>query len=133
MSEKITIQRTGDRALSFSGDCLAEADTHTTEGFGQSRWHKLALYQTEGGRYIVAVGYRTQWQGELPVDWAWTAADEAEAVRLLRAHDPMAGVMGFPPGRQYEERQERLQADLRLRYDTAVSEVLQAIGPEEVE
>ena len=131
--KKFTLPRTGDRALSFTGERLATADTRTREGFGQSRWHELALYRTEGGRYVVALGYRTQWQGELPVDWAWTAADEAEAVRYLREHDPMTGVMGFPPGRQYEERQERLQADLHLRYDTAVSEILEAIGPEGVE
>ena len=133
MSKKFTIPRTGDRALAFSGDELASTDTRSHEGFGQSRWHELTLYQTDGGRYVLAVSYRTQWQGEIPVDWAWTAETADEAADLLRSHDPLSGVMGFPPGPQYQGRQDRLYTDLRMRYDAAVSEILDAVGPEEVE
>ncbi len=46
-------------------------------------------------------------------------------------YDPVAYVIGYPPGDQFTLKQERILQSLRLRYESAVSELLSDF-PEEL-
>jgi len=119
---QIRLPRTGDADVTFTGRQIAEADP----AGDPNRWHELRLYAVEGDGYALAIQYRTRWQGELGRDDVYLISAERgdEVARTLREHDPVAAVAGFPPGEQFAEKQARLLADLRQRYDVQVSELL---------
>jgi hypothetical protein len=125
-SGKITLPRTGQAPLTFSGELLADTDGERQGGKEQNRWHELAVYRTAGGKYVIAIRYRTRWQGELDHDTAQIVAAPAGVATELMAYDPCAAVQGFPAGAGYADRQERLLLDIRRRYDAQVSEILAA-------
>lgn len=127
-----TLTRTGNRPLAFDGEAIAGATSRGSSGPAENRWHELAVYRTAGGALVLRLAYRTQWQGELAHDEAVQVASAEDAAAELRAYDPCAYLLGYPPGEHYAERQERVRRDLRLRYETAVSEVLGELEPERV-
>lgn len=121
---QVTLPRTGDTPLTFSGELVADSDGQYAAGQNKNRWHELAVYRTTGGKYVVAIKYRTIWQGELDHDFAAVASDPKEAATLLREYDPTTYVVGYPIGEAYAEKQDRLMRDLTMRYQSQVSEVL---------
>jgi hypothetical protein len=126
----ITLPRTGLRSFSFEGELLADADSQRTSGPCESRWWELALYSTADKRYVIAVGYRTQWQGEHETDKAVVLDTPGEVEKWLLDHPFLDGIRGYPPGQ--EDRQERLEQSLRQCWEAAVTEVLAVLGPEEL-
>lgn len=125
-----TLDRTGDRPLQFTGELLAGADTRQHQGAGQNRWWELALYREESGKYVLAIGYRTQWQGEHNGDVAYVADNAAGIVGDARKHLYLDGCSGFPSG--HAERQARLESDLRHCWEEGLTEILSALPPEEI-
>lgn len=135
MSEmhEVRVRRDGDAPLVFRGEQLATATTHEHEGDAQNRWHEITVYRTAAGRFVLAIKYHTQWQGERDCADAVVLGDQAQEVtELLRHYDGILPTgIGFPPGEQYAARQARLEASIEGRWHRAVSEILEAIGAEE--
>jgi len=125
--------RSSDRPLEFTGELLAEADTRMSAGQDHQRWHELALYRTAGGTYVLAIGYRTQWQGETDHDAVYTAADAGDITEMARRYDPVGRMLGYPPGRQFEEKQARVRLDITARFSAALGEILSALGGERID
>ncbi|MBS3949739.1 MAG: hypothetical protein KGZ53_03630 [Peptococcaceae bacterium] len=130
--KEYTLTRTGDRPLQFSGECIAAADGKYHAGQEQNRWHEMSVYRTMGGKYVVEVAYRTQWQGEEAHYRAAICETIEEVITSLRSIDPTAHLQGFPPHPSYAEKQTRLKANLRLQLDVLISEVFDSL-PEAVE
>lgn len=125
--DNITLPRTGNRPVTFPGEELAAAHSGDHDA---NRWHELTLYRHADGRYILAVAYHTQWQGEHDHAAVYVAGDADDLAAQTQHIDPMEHVMGFPPGKQFDERRERLEKDLRTRFAVALGEILAEIGPE---
>ena len=123
--DTITLPRTGLAPLRFSGELLAEADGYRVRGREQNRWHELAVYKTPGGKWVVRIAFRTQWQGELDYDHA-EIVTEASAVEDAFATHQINYIRGFPDGPSHVDRQRKLLADIQSRYDALVSEILAA-------
>ena len=123
-SKSHTLTRTGHAQLTFQGDLLAKSDGHWFASVEQNRWHNIAIYQTEGGTFVVHVEYNTCWQGEAGASMVDTCAAPAGVEDILLSVDPTALVQGFPTGEAYAEKQDRLMTGLRQRYAMQVSEVL---------
>lgn len=122
-----TLERTGNLPLTFEGEELASASSHRHQGPGQNRWHELLLYRTKGGRYAIAVSFHSRWQGEDDRHFA-AHADTPEAVRdALKVYPVPPPGVGYPPGEPYRAKQERLEADLRRRFDQAVSDLFRGL------
>ncbi len=119
-----TLTRTGAAPVRFKGTLLAEANGKMVQGKEQNRWHTLTMYQTEGGQYVLAITYSSQWKGESDHHFATVCQDAWIVVDVLQAYVPMDVVQGYPPGKQFEERQQRLLQDVNDRYDVLVSELL---------
>jgi len=124
----ITFPRTGDRPLIFEGERVATASSeHLRSDGAATRWHELALYAVNPTKFVLAIGYRTRWQGELENDQAHVF-ESIEAVRdFLRNHDPCEGVTRVrgQDGPGLLRRGEiRRMAELSERFDAAVSELL---------
>jgi hypothetical protein len=68
--EKFEIERDNGAALAFNGELLAKVSSSDNNASGSSysgqtgRWQVLALYKTEGGKFICKRIDRTHWQGE---------------------------------------------------------------------
>jgi crotonobetainyl-CoA:carnitine CoA-transferase CaiB-like acyl-CoA transferase len=125
MNEMI-LQRTGLAPLRFRGELLARSEGRIQNGRDHNRWHDLRVYRTAGGTFVVAIGYRTQWQGESDHDQAETCPEPGDVVTVLTTYDPTGPVTGYPAGDAYAEKQARLLADVRRRFEVQVSEILAA-------
>jgi len=59
--KEITVERDGEKDLSFVGKKVAEI---STRGNSSTRWQEYTVYQTKGGKYVIAGASITLWQGE---------------------------------------------------------------------
>lgn len=116
-----TLPRTGMRPLRFRGEKLYSDTTRADDGPAEQRWWEVEIYRTLDGRYVVALHYQSQWLSELAAHRAEVVATLDEAIRLLETHDPLAPVVGFPPDRRYEARQQHLERTLRAAWQALVS------------
>ena len=129
LGDTITLDRTGKAPLRFRGELLTELDDSRVGRKDQNRWYELAVYRTAAGSYVVRISYRTRWDGELDHDAAELIAEPRGVATTLQEYDPCSPVIGYPAGEAYAERQRRLEADIRRRYNSQVSELL-ASAPE---
>ena len=127
-----TLPRTGDRPLQFDGDQLAATDSRQSQGPCQTRWYELSLYRTDGGKYAVAIGYRTQWQGELPRDEVHVEDTLPGAVEVLRTTVPELPLHAFPAGEHFDAKRAHVAGAVRACYETAISELLENVEPEKM-
>lgn len=123
-NQEFILPRSGQAPLKIRGEKIAAADGSRQNGREQNRRYELAVYRTDDGRYVSQIAYRTRWEGECGHDLVEIAATPTEAGQVLRDYDPLERLAGYPPGEAYAERQVRLQANVRGRYEALVSEVL---------
>lgn len=127
------LRRDGDTPLVFRGEAIAESDTREHQGDGQNRWHQVTIYRTAGGRYVVAVEYHTQWQGESDrYDAVALGVGTPDVAELLRMYDGVIPPgIGYPPSPNFADRQARMEASLRSRWERMIGVLLDRIGAEE--
>lgn len=129
--QTITLHRSGQAPLQFTGDLLAAAGSRDTQGPCQTRYHDLAVYRTETGKLVLAIEYQTQWQGEHDRAHAWVCETPADLRAQLATIDPLGDLIGFPPGAQFDAKRQHTEKCLRQCWEGAVSELLAGF-PEEV-
>lgn len=132
MIELITLPRTGQSPLQIRGELLAASDGERQAGQERNRWHKLEVYRTPFGNYVVRIAYRTHWQGEIDHDVVAVVGAPEGVATVLRDYDPCSVVQGYPKDGAYRERQAALLADVARRYQAQVSAAL-SLAPEFVE
>ncbi len=130
--EKIVLKRTGLRPVEFQGELISEATTKEDEGSQKNRWHEIKLFKHEDGRFILHVAWRTQWQGEPEFEEIFDCKTGEEVQATLSQIDPVAHLVGFPPGKKFEEKQIRLIQIVKTTFKIATSEVLEGIGAEKI-
>jgi hypothetical protein len=64
-----TVKRDNLPDLKFTGDLLAEVSSSSNNAYwnysgSKGRWSELALYRTQGGKYVCSQIGLTEWQGE---------------------------------------------------------------------
>jgi hypothetical protein len=121
------LQRTGNASLKFDGELIAESKPETGSGKkarDSKRWHEFAIYRTTAGKLVLAITYRAEWQGEHSHYSAEVFPDVPSVVAAIRKYDPISHVRGYPPGEAYAEKQQRLLAEIRERYNAQVGELL---------
>lgn len=128
----ITLTRTGDRPLRFTGEEVAEATSRQDQGACQTRYYELALYRTDSDRYVLAIGYRSHWEGELPDDRAYIEDSIAGIVETLRSTTPELPLLALPPGEAYADKRAHIEQSVRRCYEQAVTELLADVEPESI-
>jgi hypothetical protein len=128
--DTITLNRTGDRQLQFTGEEIATATTRETEGYCENRWWELTLYRTDSGRLVGSVAYRTSWRGEHDTDTAYVCDTAQELAETLKKHPFDHSVRGFPPNKS--DKQARLMASLSACWEHGLTTVLATIEPETI-
>lgn len=129
--ETHTITRSGRAPLQFEGEILSSATSKTHSGPCETRHWDLILYRTAAGSYVLAVSYHTRWDGEHDRYHAWACATLDEVREALLAYQMTADLVGFPPGRQFDEKRAYTEKQLRQCWEIAVAELL-AEFPEQI-
>jgi EXLDI family protein len=89
---KHKIRRDGDRALEFSGRVIGEGSDWT---HNSTRWTTVTIFRTAGGKIVVKLHDRTQWQGESDTIRAESFRTVSEAISYLRnSHGDEYGYCG---------------------------------------
>ncbi len=78
-----TLRRDDMPPLRFRGEVIDESDTFNPLG-SSTRWVEVTVYRTQGGRYVLRVRHRTQWQGESDTLRAWSLSRPVEIRDYLR-------------------------------------------------
>ncbi len=126
----INLRRTGDRLLQFTGQIISMVSAREITGRESERWHEIELYLTAGGKYVVAVGYKTRREGELPHDSAVVLDTEDDVAEYLKnGIDPTEHLAV----RSADDDMEKIRIDLTARYRAAVSRILNSLSPEKLE
>lgn len=120
----ITIPRSGQAPLQFTGNQIWTSNSHDTHGPCRSRWHELFAYDTKDGQFVLAIAFFTKWQGEHNRTHAWVCASLGDLCRRLAEFDPFADLIGFPPGAQFDAKRKHTEKCLRQCWEGAVSELL---------
>ena len=121
--DSIIFPRTGEIPLEFTGEIIFTEATDTPGKKKCSRYHQLRLARTAGGSFVAAIGFRATYDGDYDYDWAKVGTAE-EIAAWIKAFDPLCVLLGFPAGKQFEEKQKRLELDIRLRFATAATRLL---------
>ena len=96
MARKFLIKRSGDRALSFEGRLIAKAGAQGDYGEAKERWHTLALYHTETGKFVASVEYHATWEGEEEWFEAFVSDMPEKLIEQLQEYDPFSCIFGLP-------------------------------------
>ena len=139
IGSKIRLKRTGDVPLSFNGQLVAEADSGRVHD--RTRWFEAKLYRTTTGRLILAIGYRSRWDGDNDRDVCLVIDREAAAEggayeslqEAIQGFAPEACPAPYPAGQSYIPKQERLDRDVRVAYERAIAGLLEAVEESGVE
>lgn len=133
-SEKIVLPRSGLSAASFQGELLAEVVGPPEAKRRKNviiRYHELQLYRTDQGKYVVAIGFRTELPQESNQDSVYVCDTQAEVEALLigdQGYDPCQFLEGFPPWDKFKERQERLEMRVTEEFESRVGQLLASAG-----
>lgn len=128
---QVKLTRTGQRPLEFTGEIVAEADSRWSAGRENNRWHELALYKTESGKYVLAVDYQTQWEGEHNHHDAWILDSPVDVESILTSLDPCEHMESMPSAPQFQDKDQKRRQILTWNYKNAVSELLSEL-PEQL-
>lgn len=134
-NETVTLQRTGQQPLQFSGHVVAEVADKPADWVKVNdtrRWHELRLYQTAKGKYVLLIGFRTQMETEIQRDTVVICDDLAAVQKELtnekEGYNPLEFVEGFPDRPQFADRQQRLVKRVIDDWDRRVGELLGKAG-----
>lgn len=64
MIQQHTLDRDGYPPLTFTGELIGEGSNAIDNGNHANRWTDVAIYKTQGGKYVAAIDRHTQWAGE---------------------------------------------------------------------
>ena len=87
--QEFQIDRDNGASLSFTGELLAKVSSSDNNASGSSysgqtgRWQVLALYKTEGGKFICERIDRTRWQGERDSHHAKVCTSNNEVIEFF--------------------------------------------------
>lgn len=92
--ESYNLRNDEGRDIKFIGHIIADVSSHTTNGPSQNRWTEITIYRTKGGKIIVQIVGRTQWQGESDRHEVSVCETEAEVIKALEYPDD-GGILGW--------------------------------------
>lgn len=123
-----TLSRSGDTPLNFQGDLICGSPGSRQGGVKQVRYHDLAIFRDDLGRYIVQIRYVTSWSGESGHELVQPVCTLGEVVAFCRAYDPTSHLhprpiyLGAPD--RYATWLDHMRESLRTRYARQVRTIV---------
>jgi hypothetical protein len=91
IKEGITLNRTGNPPIRFTGSLIGYADNEFVGGNRANRWSQVTIYRTKGGNYVAYVSAFTCWQGESDYFKGESFANASEVIEYLKDHADRLG------------------------------------------
>lgn len=125
-TETLTLERTGQCPLRFSGTLLTTACgqfVQSPKDKPNADYYTVSIYAVANSpsNYVVAINYTKEFRGTTCHQTVMRTDDPAAT---LSEFDPLAVLIGFPPHQQYAERQQMLETRASRQYETVVTAVL---------
>lgn len=128
--ETFKLNRSGKAPLKFNGELITES---SSSDHNSTRWHEISVYKTDSKKWVVAVEFVSRWQGEASKDTVEYFNNPQDIAKYLEEFDCLDGLLGFPAGEHYADKQAKLEKDIKTRWGSLISEILGNIpGSEEV-
>lgn len=126
----ITLNRTGERPLSFDGKLIASGRSPQyfktlLEHQRRNRWFECYVYETTGGKLVVNVLYRFTGRlfREVPMDLAEVVETVDDVLGFLDEINVDDYVTGYPPFDEYAEKQDHLLESATADYGFLLSDI----------
>jgi len=137
--ETIRLERSGDTALVFDGEILAEQSGLFHKGRECKETIEIFVYRTKGGKYVARRSYRPTFTGEAGRHDVKVLEKLEEIVPFFRAWDPDelkrfgAGISAYAreDKPELEAKNAAIFEKLRDIYQYRIAEVFKALGLEE--
>ena len=126
----LILARTGDVPVEFDGRLLAIDKSFSEDDL--DRGYELSIYQANDGRWIAQLRFFSRWRSESNTSRVIVDKTVGGLAFELKQLDPLRDVVGYPPGKQFEEKHARLLDALEAQYDALLGRVL-ALVPEAAE
>jgi len=120
------IARSGFPSLAFSGELLATASSEDAKGL-EKRYHKLALYKTKGGSWVIHIQYLTTWNSEVSHSEVLVTSQRSEIIELLENYNAEDDVH-IPDGPKYDHLASIVMRIVCETFDSIVSELLSQVA-----
>lgn len=120
----LILARTGDVPVEFEGRLLASDKSFSDSADSPDRGYELAIYKASDGRWVAALHYHSRWKSESNTSRVIVTDSVRELTAELMELDPLRDVVGYPPGKQFVEKQKRLLDALEGQYDSLLGRVL---------
>lgn len=142
-----TLKRTGQNPLQFDGELIGSGGPEADFQFplserghptGQiTKFHRVEIYRTKGGKWIVAILFRSAWPSEPEFHMA-EVADSPEGVQGIiddyRENDLENNYIGPPEGTENAMKNgARLWAAYANQFDKAATDALSSLQPEVID
>lgn len=132
------LPRMGEAPVSFDGRIIGKGSSRTRKGFLDRQWHDVALYETNGGTFILYIAYRTNGYMESDVYDVFTFDTTDAARQMLLAYDPLQYSIGLPffeddhqsdhdrerARQKHQDKQDDLESALTDGYEAIVARLL---------
>ena len=128
--EEVLLSRTGKVPLKFMGELVAYANGLELKGDWDKRWHEIAIYRTQKGRWVVSINYRAneKYRKEPPYDRVEVFDDPDALAQFLEDYNSTLNMLGYPPKPQYEEYQRQEFIKTKNQWGALVADVLRQAG-----
>lgn len=130
-NEWITLTRTGDTPLRFQGSLVAEASgefINPPKDRGNPDFYVIRIFRCDApsgttGVFVVEIVYAKSFRGETRHH---TVKLTTQPAQVIRAYDPLATLINFPPDVvDREARQRALENKSRRQYEAVATQALQ--------
>lgn len=124
---EFTVPRSGTSHLVFQGERLGLADGRDqwpqNKSHPPNRYHVIAIYKTDSGKYVVHISFRCNPEFDDPYDEAEVFKNPEDVVEYLNDFDPTDGIRGWP-SEKHATQDARLRTALTNNFEILVSQVL---------
>lgn len=124
------LDRSGLRPLAFTGQELSTVEVVANSGPCSSRWWSIRAFKTDSDKYILALEWKTQWQGENNQDYAEVFESLDDLAYRLENWNPLVNLIGFPASTdgKYAAKQQHIEKTIQQVWAEQVSETLRTLG-----
>jgi hypothetical protein len=122
MTERFVLDRTGQSPVAFNGSLIVQVASDDEDKL--DRGFAVSVWKTDSGTYVAHVRYLTKWKTEAEGATVYVADNAKGISAMLRQHNPLQFVVGYPPGKQFAEKQARLEKSVLGRYGSLIGKML---------
>jgi hypothetical protein len=125
---QITLQTTGEIPFEFEGEQIASLSNSYVGGVDRTRYHEVCVYRCEEGGYYLELSWRTRWKGESGFTDAAFHSSLEELVEAIQGVDPLALLIGYPEGQQFEAKQRALKTQISTDWANLRGALFKVLG-----